>query len=63
MKPEFRRKGIATGIMLALIDDAVERGAQRVALQASSEGVPVYERLGFKVICGYDVLVHFPPAS
>lgn len=43
--PTYRRRGIATGLMHRMIDDAVERGLVLMSLRAS-EAV-IYERYGF----------------
>jgi hypothetical protein len=41
----------------ALLPDAVRAGAERGAtvamLQATKDGFPVYERLGFRTICAF----------
>ena len=58
-----RRRGIATAIMVMLIDLAVADGAKHVALQASEEGAAVYRRLGFVSSGSFDVFVHFPSAA
>lgn len=62
VKSTHRRRGIATGLMLATLDDATRAGATRVALQASPEGKGVYARLGFQETTAFDVFVHFPGA-
>ncbi|MGP8072127.1 MAG: N-acetyltransferase family protein [Thermoplasmata archaeon] len=46
--PEYRGLGLATDIVLALLQRAQHRGAFRVLLHASTQGRPVYERLGFE---------------
>jgi GNAT superfamily N-acetyltransferase len=47
VKPEFRRRGIARQIMLALLDWCRVQGFDSVSLHASSDGRPLYEGLGF----------------
>lgn len=51
--PKARRRGAATLITAAAMQAAVERGASIVALQASEEGVPLYQRLGFQQVTRY----------
>ena len=46
---ELRRRGHATALVEAMIDDAERRGC-RAALLLSEVGAPFYERLGFRVI-------------
>jgi ribosomal protein S18 acetylase RimI-like enzyme len=48
---EFRRRGFGAAITWAAIEAAKLAGVQWVTLQASEEGRPVYERLGF-TSCG-----------
>lgn len=47
-EPEFRRRGVASAVVRALVDWARRRGYTRVDLQATPAGRPVYERLGFR---------------
>lgn len=44
----FRRRGLASRLVLAALDDARRDGAVTATLQASPDGLPVYERLGFR---------------
>jgi GNAT superfamily N-acetyltransferase len=44
---EYRGKGLASAILVRLLDDARGRGLETGTLQASRAGAPVYERLGF----------------
>ncbi|MGA8663581.1 MAG: GNAT family N-acetyltransferase [Thermoplasmata archaeon] len=46
--PEYRGVGLATDIVLALLERARKHGAFRVLLHASTQGRPVYVRLGFE---------------
>ncbi len=46
--PGDRRRGLASQIVRRLIGEARRRGYPRVTLHASSQGKPVYERLGFE---------------
>jgi GNAT superfamily N-acetyltransferase len=45
--PEYRRLGLARRLMTLLIDAAREQGIQRLLLNASDMGRPLYESLGF----------------
>ena len=46
--PEFRRLGIATKLMRLALDHLIEAGVPTVKLDATPDGRPVYENLGFK---------------
>lgn len=45
--PDYRRRGLARRLMLAVLDWCREQGIERVALHASTMGRPLYESLGF----------------
>jgi GNAT superfamily N-acetyltransferase len=45
--PDYRRRGLARRLMLAVLDWSREQGIERVALHASTMGRPLYESLGF----------------
>ena len=45
--PEFARRGVASAVTTSLVNDLLVEGAESVMLQASMQGFPVYERLGF----------------
>ena len=45
---EYRRKGICTKLISRLIDYGRERKLCRISLCATSDGYPVYRKLGFK---------------
>ncbi|MGI9168506.1 MAG: GNAT family N-acetyltransferase [Pyrinomonadaceae bacterium] len=47
--PDYRRLGIATRIMHVALDYLTEAGVLTVKLDATPDGRPVYEKLGFKV--------------
>ena len=48
--PEFRHQGLARTIMQALIQKAQELKLSYVDLDASPEGQPLYESLGFRLV-------------
>ena len=48
--PEARGKGLATGLMCHVLNEARERGCTTTSLQATMRGRPVYERLGYRDI-------------
>jgi len=45
--PEYRRRGIATRLIEAIIDEARQAGASCLELSATEEGKPLYEKMGF----------------
>lgn len=45
--PERRRQGIAAQILKRLISEAKSRGCQRILLNATDEGRPLYRQFGF----------------
>ena len=48
VEPAWRRQGLARRVMEALLEWCRGQGFQSVALHASAEGRPLYEKLGFK---------------
>ena len=46
--PDYRRRGIATALMKASLAYLRDSGVQSIKLDATPEGQPVYERLGFQ---------------
>lgn len=46
----YRRRGYATAIMLALLDDLQADGYTATTLMASPDGYPLYDRLGYRQI-------------
>ncbi len=44
----YRRRGLARRLMQAILDGCRQRGISMAALNASDEGRPLYESLGFK---------------
>jgi GNAT superfamily N-acetyltransferase len=47
-EPRFRGRGVASGLVHAMIEWSTERRYPRIVLHASKFGHPVYERLGFQ---------------
>jgi ribosomal protein S18 acetylase RimI-like enzyme len=45
---KYHRKGIATALLNAIIDDLKSRGIFAVTLNSSPYGIPFYEKFGFK---------------
>ncbi|CAA9354987.1 MAG: hypothetical protein AVDCRST_MAG89-3368 [uncultured Gemmatimonadetes bacterium] len=43
-----RRRGLASGLLRALLADARDAGMRTATLQASADGLGVYEKLGFR---------------
>ncbi len=46
-KPEFRGRGIASGMLSRLVEEAKRRGVEKLWLGASKMGRPVYKKFGF----------------
>ena len=51
--PEFRRRGVATGLVARAVEDARERGADQVVIGARPEDTPrrMYASMGFRPLC------------
>jgi GNAT superfamily N-acetyltransferase len=47
VQPEYRRRGLARRLMLAIVDWCRGQAIERIALHASDMGRPLYESLGF----------------
>jgi len=47
--PQFRKQGIATNVMKALLDETKNLDICAIDLYASNDGKPLYEKLGFNV--------------
>lgn len=47
--PTFRKQGIASHILSLLINEAKTRGCQRIVLNTTDMGRPLYEKYGFGV--------------
>jgi GNAT superfamily N-acetyltransferase len=50
--PEYRGRGIASGLMRHALDHLAGHGARSVRLDATQFGLPVYEKLGFRIDWG-----------
>jgi GNAT superfamily N-acetyltransferase len=48
--PAHRRQGLGTVVMRAVLGEARRRGRRTASLQASPDGFPLYERLGFTTV-------------
>ena len=48
--PEYRRQGIATKLINAVINEAKEAGVSFIELWSSFEGKPLYNKIGFTEI-------------
>lgn len=48
VRKEFQRKGVASKMVKALIEEAKVRGCTEISLDATDSGRPLYESLGFK---------------
>ena len=47
--PQYRKRGLATAVMSTLLQEAKIMNIASIDLLASSEGKPLYEKLGFKI--------------
>jgi GNAT superfamily N-acetyltransferase len=47
VEPAWRRRGVAQGLVRAVLDALAERGIRRIVLHASDDGRRSYERFGF----------------
>lgn len=47
VRKEFRRRGIARGLVALLLEEARARGVTEISLDATESGRPLYESLGF----------------
>ena len=48
VRPEYRRRGIATQLLNRLIEDAQQRGVTQISLESTDAGRPLYEKSGFQ---------------
>lgn len=51
--PDARKRGIGTAMTLHAMAEGWRRGARSAILQATDMGRPVYERIGFRAVFGY----------
>lgn len=47
VRPDYRRRGIATRMLDLLVADARQRGIQCISLEATDAGRPLYTKYGF----------------
>jgi GNAT superfamily N-acetyltransferase len=47
-KENYRGRGIATNLLIKLVDEAKTSGISKIWLGASKMGRPVYKKFGFK---------------
>jgi len=52
--PSARRRGFGAAMTRRIVDDGARDGCDVATLQASAEGKPIYERLGFRTVVEYD---------
>ncbi len=52
--PQWRRRGLARALMLAVLGDAYRQGARTATLQSTPMGEPLYASLGFEPVGRYD---------
>jgi N-acetylglutamate synthase len=48
--PESRRRGYGAAMTVRVLQDAAAHGCTWAWLQASPDGYPIYERLGFRTL-------------
>jgi GNAT superfamily N-acetyltransferase len=53
VRKRFQRRGLGTLATLVTVQEGARRGATIAILQATREGFPVYERLGFQTITSF----------
>jgi GNAT superfamily N-acetyltransferase len=49
-KSEFRRQGLATKVLTSAINEAKAKGIEAIYLGATKVGMPLYKKLGFKLL-------------
>lgn len=59
--PEFRRRGLASGVMTAALRDARARGCVTASGQASRMGAPTWHSLGYRTAFYFDLWT--PPVA
>ncbi len=53
---DARRRGLGLAATLAILHDGAARGARLAVLESTQDGLPLYQRLGFRVVGRFDVL-------
>lgn len=53
---EHRRKGFGSAVTKHCINAAHQKGITNIVLQASDKGVSIYEKMGFKEYCEFNIL-------
>ena len=62
VRPEYRRRGIATRMLTLLTGDAQRRDVKQISLEATAAGRPLYESYGF-VAMRNEMELPVPPAG
>ena len=60
---EARGQGIGAAVTIAVLRDAVDRGAAFGVLESSDLGHPVYRRIGFRDVCTFQVYGRVDPSG
>jgi GNAT superfamily N-acetyltransferase len=60
--PGARRRGLGALVTARAVAFAIDHGAELVVLEASPEGLPVYERLGFQTVGWHTIWEAADPA-
>ena len=55
--PDARGRGFGAAMTARVVADGAAAGCDVAALQASSMGRPIYERLGFRLVQEYDIFI------
>jgi predicted acetyltransferase len=53
VRRRFQRRGLGKLATLMTVQEGARRGARIAILQATQEGFPVYEKLGFQTITSF----------
>jgi GNAT superfamily N-acetyltransferase len=61
--PEHRRRGYGSAVVVQIVTDGFDAGAQLAYLQASAMGASVYAKLGFRRVLDWDWLTRPNPAD
>jgi ribosomal protein S18 acetylase RimI-like enzyme len=60
--PQFRRHGYGEAMTWHAVREGIARGYEMANLQASELGLPIYERMGFRVVAPFLVFARPAPA-